>query len=188
MNKNKIIIFCAPSGSGKTTIAKKMREVFSLLSPSISATSRSPRANETDGVDYHFISIEEFKNKINNEEFIEWEEVYENIFYGTLKSEVERLQNLGKIPVFDIDVKGAMSLKKIYGNLALVIFIKVPFDLLRERLLLRKTETREDLQKRMNRVKEEMKFENLADRVVVNIELQEAIKECEKIIGDFIKN
>lgn len=187
MSNNKIIIFCAPSGSGKTTISKKMRELFPILSPSVSATSRPPRANETNGVDYHFVSIEEFKNKINQGEFIEWEEVYENIFYGTLKSEVSRLQDLGEIPLFDIDVKGAVNLKKIYGNLALVIFIKVPLDLLKERLISRNTETKEDFEKRINRVKEEMKFEDLSDKVVVNINLQEATNECQKIISDFLK-
>jgi len=187
MPNNKMIIFCAPSGSGKTTIAKKMMELFPILFPSISATSRPPRTNEIDGIDYHFVSIEEFKKKINQGEFIEWEEVYENIFYGTLNSEISRLQDLGKIPLFDIDVKGAVSLKKIYGNLALVIFIKVPLDLLRERLISRNTETKEDFEKRINRVKEEMKFEGFADKVVVNINLQEAINECQKIISDFLK-
>lgn len=188
MANNKIIIFCAPSGSGKTTIAKKMRELFPILSSSISVTSRPSRANEMDGIDYHFVSIEEFKKKISQGEFIEWEEVYENIFYGTLKSEISRLQDLGKIPVFDIDVKGAMNLKKVYGDLALVIFIKVPFDLLKDRLISRNTETKEDFEKRINRVKEEMKFENLADKVVVNINLPNAIDECQKIISDFLKN
>jgi len=187
MPKSKIIIFCAPSGSGKTTIAKKMQELFPVLCPSVSATNRLPRVNEIDGKDYHFISTEDFKKKIDSDEFVEWEEVYENILYGTLKSEINRIQELEKIPLFDIDVKGAMNLKKMYGNSALVIFIKVPFDLLKERLISRKTETKETFDKRINRVKEEMEFENLADVVVTNINLQDAVNDCQKIINNFLK-
>ncbi len=186
MSNNKIIIFCAPSGSGKTTIVKKMKELFPMLSASVSATSRSRRPNEIDGVDYYFISNEEFKDKIQKEEFIEWEEVYEGQFSGTLKSEVSRIQESGKNPLFEIDVKGAMNLKKMYGDSALVIFIKVPFDLLKERLISRNTETSETLKKRIDRVKEEMKYEHLSDKVVMNINLQEAIEECQKIINNFI--
>jgi len=187
MDTNKIVIFCAPSGSGKTTIAKKMLDFFPVLYSSISATNRLPRANETNSVDYHFISTEEFKNKIQKEEFIEWEEVYKDRFYGTLKSEISRLQSLKKIPLFDIDVKGAMNLKKIYGEFALVIFIKVPIDILKERLLSRNTETNETLDMRMNRVAEEMQFENLADKVVLNINLEDAINECQQIIKKFLE-
>jgi guanylate kinase len=186
MNTNKIIIFCAPSGSGKTTIARKMLDSFSVLYPSISATNRPPRANEVDGVDYHFVSTQEFKDKIDKGEFVECEEVYGNRFYGTLKSEISIIQGLGKIPLFDIDVKGAMNLKKVYGDLALVFFIKVPVDILKERLLSRNTETQETLDIRMNRVNEEMKFENLADKVVLNINLEDAVSECRKIISDFL--
>jgi guanylate kinase len=186
MTTNKIIIFCAPSGSGKTTIVKKIKEIFPMLSASVSATSRKPRSNEIDGVDYYFISNEDFKKKIEEEKFIEWEEVYSGQFSGTLKSEVSRIQESGKNPLFEIDVKGAMNLKKMYGDSALVIFIKVPYDILKERLISRNTETGENLKKRLDRVKEEMEFEHLADRVIVNINLQDAIEECKKIISNFI--
>ena len=187
MSNDKIIIFCGPSGSGKTTIVKRIKELFPMISASVSATSRSRRLNEIDGIDYHFISIEEFKKKIERGEFVEWEKVYEGQFSGTLKSEVSRIRDLGKIPLFEIDVKGAMNIKKMYGNSALVIFIKVPFDLIKERLISRKTETQETFDNRINRAKEEMKFESLADKVVVNINLQDAINECQNIINNFIK-
>lgn len=183
---DKIIVFCAPSGSGKTTIVQKMLSTFSVLALSVSATNRPPRTNESEGVDYYFISTEEFKNKISQGEFVEWEEVYKGRFYGTLKEEISKLQKSGKTPLFDIDVKGAMNLKKAYGNNALVIFIKVPLDLLKERLLSRNTETNATLDMRMSRVAEEMEFEKLADEVVLNIDLEEAINKCQKIISDFL--
>jgi len=184
---DKMIIFCAPSGSGKTTIAHAILDIFPNLSFSISATSRLCRDNEKDGVDYYFLKPDEFKKKIINGDFLEWEEFYNGTFYGTLKEEIFKIQNSGKIPVFDIDVKGALNLKKQYGKSALVIFIKVPIEIIKDRLLTRKTETIETLNLRLERIKEEMGYEKIADEVVENIELDKAIDECKKIVEDFIK-
>jgi len=184
---NKIIIFCAPSGAGKTTIVKKVMELFPQLSFSVSATSRVRRESEKDGVDYYFLKLEEFKRRVRDGDFLEWEEFYNGTLYGTLKSEISRIQNLGKIPVFDIDVKGAVNLKKIYGSLALIVFIKAPIEIIRERLLARKTETAETLEMRLNRAKEEMTYESRADKVVLNIDLEKAVNDCKEIIEEFIK-
>jgi guanylate kinase len=185
---NKIIIFCAPSGAGKTTIAHAMLDIFPELEFSISATSRPSRGKEEEGVDYYFLQPDEFKKKVRSGDFLEWEEFYNGTLYGTLKEEVFRIQNLGKIPVFDIDVKGAMNLKKIYGDMALVIFIKAPIEVIKERLLARKTETAETLELRIQRSKEEMTYENRADKVIENIDLNKAISDCKKVMEDFIKN
>ena len=185
---NKIIIFCAPSGSGKTTIIKRVMEVIPELSFYVSATSREKRKDEVDGVDYYFFKKDDFKKKIINGEFLEYEEFYHGVYYGTLKDEIFRIQNLGKIPVSDIDVKGAMSLKKIYGNFALVVFIKAPIEMIKERLLARKTETAQTLEMRLQRSTEEMAYENRADKVVENIELDKAVEDCKKIIEEFIGN
>ena len=184
---NKIIIFCAPSGAGKTTITKRVMELFPQLSFSISATSRPPRGEEKDGIDYYFISKEDFKKKARLGEFLEWEEFYHGTLYGTLKEEVYRIQNLGKIPVFDIDVKGAVNLKKIYKDLAILIFIKAPIEMIKERLILRNTETKEAIEMRLERVKEEMTYESRSDRVVENIDLDKAVNDCKEIIEEFIR-
>lgn len=185
---NKIIIFCAPSGAGKTTIAHAMLDIFPELEFSISATSRTPREKEKEGVDYYFLKPEDFKKRIREGGFLEYEEFYNGTFYGTLKKEISRIQNSGKIPVLDIDVKGAMNLKKIYKDKILIIFIKAPIEIIKERLLNRKSESLETLEMRLERSKEEMTYEPKADKVVVNIELDKAIKDCKKIVEEFIKD
>ncbi len=184
----KMVIFSAPSGAGKTTIVHEMLKIKEFnLAFSVSATSRKPRDNEKDGVDYYFLSVDEFKQKIENNEFVEWVEVYENQFYGTLKSEVERLWSLGKNVVFDVDVIGGLNIKKQYGDAALAIFIKPPsLDELKNRLLKRGTENAESLNKRLQRAKYELSFEDKFDVVIVNDDLQKAIKETEAVLRDFL--
>ncbi|MEA3399474.1 MAG: guanylate kinase [Patescibacteria group bacterium] len=186
MESNKIVIFCAPSGAGKTTVAQGVIKRISQLSFSISATNREKRDYEKEGVDYYFLKKEDFRNKIRMGEFLEWEEVYEGIFYGTLKLEVSRIQNLGQIPVFDIDVKGAMNLKKRYVDLALIIFIKTPVEEIKKRLEKRNTENERTFEMRLDRIKEEMIYEERADVVIENIDLEKAINEAEETVKKFI--
>lgn len=183
----KIIIFCAPSGSGKTTIARAVVSKFSILTFTISAVTRAPRGNEKDGVDYYFLSVEEFKKKIANNEFAEWVEVYPGIFYGTLKSEIERINNEGNIPVADIDVIGAQKLKAIYGENALVIFVKAPPKEVKERLEKRKTDTPEAIATRIARIPEELKYEEKCDVTVNNIDLEKAIDKSIALVTDFLE-
>jgi guanylate kinase len=153
----KIIIFSGPSGSGKTTIAKKMLEEFPVLSFSISATTRRPRLNEKDGQDYYFLKLSDFKNSLAKDEFIEYQQVYENIYYGTLKSEINRIWSADKIPLLDIDVFGAINIKKIYGEKALAIFIHPGgIETLRERLLNRKSESPEKMKERVKKAEREI--------------------------------
>ena len=187
--KEKVIIFSAPSGAGKTTIVKHLLSVNNKLVFSISACSREKRSNEVDGVDYHFLSIQEFKDKIDSEDFIEWEEVYENNFYGTLKSEVERLWREDKIIVFDVDVIGGLNLKKYFGKKALSIFVKAPsIDELERRLRNRKTETEATLQKRINKAKKEMEYAKDFDVVLINDVSEISCKDATLIIDTFIKS
>ena len=131
MNPNKIVIFCSPSGAGKTTITRAMMKQFPELSFSISATSREARGGEQNGVEYYFVTTDAFKKMIEEGKFVEWEEVYPGRYYGTLKSEVERIQSIGKVPIFDIDVKGAWNLKQMYGDNALMFFIKAPTEMIK---------------------------------------------------------
>lgn len=186
-NQNKTIVFTAPSGAGKTTIVKHLLAKFpDKLAFSISATTRQKRDIETDGKDYYFISAEEFRKKIIEGDFIEWEEVYENQFYGTLKSEIERLWAQGKIVVFDVDVKGATSIKKYFKKNCLAVFVSPPdIDILIERLKLRGTETEQSLRKRIARVRTEMKYKDKFDKVIVNDDLLLAFSDAEKLIDDF---
>lgn len=183
----KIIAFSAPSGSGKTTIANAVVNRLPVLVFSISATTRERRGDEKEGVDYYYLTVEQFKEKISNNEFAEWEEVYPGRFYGTLKSEVERINKLGKIPVADIDVKGAQSLKAIYSENALLVFIKTPKDKIKERLQKRKTDTPEDIQVRLARVPEELTYEEKSDAIVVNINLEKAIDQAIAIVTEFLE-
>lgn len=184
----KLIIFTAPSGAGKTTIVKHLLKVRSDLAFSISACTRSQRYGEVNGMDYYFLSVAEFKKRVENGDFVEWEEVYENQYYGTLKSEVERLLNLGKNVIFDIDVKGAVNIKKFYGDKALTIFVAPPSpDALFERLKGRKTEDEESLKKRLNRAKEELTFERKFDVTLINNDLETALKEAEVLVETFVK-
>jgi guanylate kinase len=183
----KAIIITAPSGAGKTTLVKMLLEKRSDLAFSVSACTRSKRPGETDDKDYYFLSPEAFKTKISNNEFIEWEEVYENMYYGTLYKEIERIWSLGKAVIFDIDVKGAVNLKSKLGEKALSIFIKPPTkDTLRERLILRATEDEATLMKRLDRALEELTYENKMDQVVVNDNLSEAFAELESKINSFL--
>jgi guanylate kinase len=163
-----------------------MMELFPQLAFSISATTRLPRGTEQQDVEYHFVSVEEFKTMAEKGEFVEWEEVWPGVFYATRKSEVERLGREGKVAVFDIDVKGAMSIKKIYGDQALMIFIKAPIEIIHERLLMRKTERPEDIQVRSNRVAEEMTYEDKADVVIENIDLEKAVEDTKSVIAKFL--
>ncbi|MCK4920763.1 MAG: guanylate kinase [Bacteroidales bacterium] len=185
--KGKLIILSAPSGSGKTTIVKSLLERIPELSFSISATSRPKRENETDGKDYYFLSPEDFKEKIQREEFIEWEEVYANRYYGTLKSEVERLWNEGFHVIFDIDVIGGINLKKSFGERALALFIGVSDpEILEERLRSRLTENEESLKARLEKAEEERSFSTEFDELIINDKLDVAVEECFGKVREFI--
>ncbi|HSO87170.1 MAG TPA: guanylate kinase [Draconibacterium sp.] len=186
--KGKLIIFSAPSGAGKTTIVRHLLEKNLNLEFSVSATSRSPRPNETPGKDYYFLSVEEFKQKIENDEFLEWQEVYKGIYYGSLKSEVERIRNLGKNVIFDVDVVGGLNIKKFYGDEALAIFVQPPsVEELRKRLISRSTETEEKIQMRIAKAEHELSFAGEFDVAITNNDLTQACKEAEEIIRGFLK-
>ncbi len=185
--KGKLIIFSAPSGSGKTTIARHLLGKDFNLEFSISACSRDKRHNEENGVDYYFLSVDDFKKKIANNEFVEWEEVYKDHFYGTLHSEVNRIRNQGKNIIFDIDVKGGLNIKNQFGDDALAIFVKAPsVEELENRLKNRKTDSEEKIAKRMERVSFELGFANKFDYVIVNENLDDAFVETEKLINGFL--
>lgn len=185
--KKKSILITAPSGAGKTTLVKKLLEDFPHLAFSISATTREARDHEKNGVDYHFISETEFRKKIDAHEFLEWEEVYQGSYYGTPKSELDRIYGLGKTPIFDIDIMGAMSVKKILCNEVLSIFIAAPsLQTLEERLRKRHTETEEKIQIRLNKAISEMKFANFFDKKITNDELDVAYAELKKMVEDYL--
>lgn len=184
---NKLIIFTAPSGAGKTTIVKHLLKVFPQLSFSISVTTREQRYGEINGMDYYFISTKEFKEKLKNNEILEWQEVYENQYYGTLKSEITRLNSLNKIALLDIDVKGAANIKEKMGDSILTVFVKPPsYEVLEERLINRKTEDEASLNKRLKRVREEMTYQNHFDKIVLNDNLDHAFQQAEAIVKDYI--
>ena len=185
---NKLIIFSAPSGSGKTTIVKHLLSLAPLnLAFSISATSRAPRGEEVHGKEYYFLSAEEFKQRIADNDFLEWEEVYQNYFYGTLKSEVERLWAMGKNVVFDIDVAGGLRIKKQFPDQTLAIFVEPPsIALLEERLRARQTETEEKIQMRLDKATQEMATAHLFDVIIKNDDLPRALQEAEDLVTDFI--
>ena len=185
--EGKLIIFSAPSGSGKTTIVRSLLKTIPELSFSISATSRPKRVQETNAKDYYFLSPENFKKKIKSNEFIEWEEVYDNLFYGTLKSEVERLWNEGFHVIFDIDVQGGINLKKSFGERALTLFIGVPdLKILEERLRNRSTENDESLKNRLDKAEKESSYSNQFDKIIINHNLETAIEECYGVVKGFI--
>ncbi len=190
MKQGKLIIFSAPSGSGKTTLVHYLLQQPELnLAFSVSATSRDKRPNEVDGKDYYFMSPETFKHKIKNKEFVEWEEVYRNNFYGTLKSEVERLLNQGKNIIFDIDVKGGLNIKKQYPNQSLAIFVQPPsIEELKKRLESRQTETPEKIKMRIEKAGEEMQYAKDFDVIIVNDDLEKTKKEAYKIVQSFIES
>jgi guanylate kinase len=183
-----LIIVTAPSGAGKTTIVHHLLTTFETLAFSVSATNRAKRAHETDEIDYYFLSSDEFKRRIRKGAFLEYEEVYEGQFYGTLRSECERLWALGKCIVFDVDVKGAMNIKNAYPNGSLAVFIQPPSEeVLFERLKNRKTETPESLKKRINRATEELTFADKFDAIIVNDKLSIAFSEAETLVKTFLK-
>jgi len=183
----KIIIIAAPSGSGKTSITRYLLQKYPLLSLSISAATRKPRGEEKDGVHYHFISEDEFKQKIEENAFVEWEMVYEGSYYGTLKQELERIWNLGKIPILDIDVKGAIHLQDQFPNRCLSIFIEPPSVAeLKKRLESRGTETPESLANRVNKASYELSFKNHFHKNILNDNLEKACAETEEVIKEFL--
>ena len=187
--QGKLIIFSAPSGAGKTTLVKNVLQKFSdQLEFSISACTRAMRPNEVDGKDYHFMSTEEFKQKIKKNEFAEWEEVYQGQFYGTLKTELERIWNSGKHVIFDLDVQGGLNLKQKYGRQSFAIFVMPPsIGVLEVRLRQRKTETEESLAKRVDKAKHEMLVANQFDKILVNENLEKACADAEKLVSEFLK-
>jgi guanylate kinase len=187
--QGKLLIFAAPSGAGKTTLVRHILSKYDQqFAFSISACTRAQRENETDGKDYYFISTDEFKRRIAAGEFVEYEQVYDNQYYGTLKSEVQRIWQQGQHVVFDIDVKGAMSIKKQYGDRATTVFVKPPsIEILLQRLQKRNTETPESLRKRVDKAKIEMMFEPNFDVVIVNDQLDDALREVDSIVRQFLK-
>ena len=186
--KGKLFVFSAPSGSGKTTIVRHLlrQEKLNLMF-SISATSREPRGTEKHGEDYYFISLKEFKNKINNDEFLEWEEVYRDNFYGTLKKEVERIWALKKHVIFDIDVAGGLRIKKKFPEQTLSVFVKPPsIDELKIRLKKRSTETDDKINMRIAKASVELATAPQFDTIIKNYDLQIALQEAEELVGNFL--
>ncbi len=187
--KGKLIIFSAPSGAGKTTIVRQLIERGLNLEFSVSATSRAPRPNELHGRDYYFIALDEFKNKVAAGDFLEWEEVYNGICYGTLKSEVDRICNAGKNVIFDVDVVGGLNIKKLFGEQALAIFVQPPsVEELRVRLKNRSTESEEKIAMRIAKAEHELSFAEKFDAIVVNDYLENAVIEAEKLVKNFLRD
>ena len=188
ISEKKLVILAGPSGSGKTTISKHLLGTNPDLSFSISATTRQKRANEEDGKDYYFLSESDFNKKLDSNEFVETEQVYAGIWYGTLKSEMDRIWNLGKTPMLDIDVYGALNIKKNYAPQSLTVFIHPgSVDVLRERLNARATESEESSRKRIHRAEEELGMAKDFDRIVYNIDLDKALAEVGEILDEYIK-
>jgi guanylate kinase len=187
--KKKLIIISAPSGAGKTTIVRHLLDSGLSLGFSISATTRAPRGDEKDGVDYFFLTVPEFRKRIANNEFVEWEEVYKDLFYGTLKSELERIWAKGNHVIFDVDAKGGINLKKIFGPKSIAIFIMPPsVEELEKRLITRGTDESEKIRMRVSKAKEELELANQFDFVIVNHRLDKAKEEARKIVSSFIEN
>lgn len=184
----KLVIFSAPSGSGKTTIVRELLKRFDCFEFSISATSRNPRGQEQNGVDYYFLSNEEFRARVERDEFVEWEEVYQGTCYGTLKSEMERIWAKGNIILFDVDVMGGISLKRIFGDDACSVFIMPPsVEELERRLRGRGTDSEEVILKRIAKAEFELSKSSEFDHVVINDNLEVAVAEVVNIISNFIK-
>ncbi len=186
----KLIIFSAPSGSGKTTIVKHLIKNNGNLGFSISACTRPIReGKEIDGKDYYFLSRELFLDKVKKGEFVEWEEVYEGNLYGTLKEEIERLWDLGKVVIFDVDVVGGLRLKSYYQEQALAIFVKAPsIDVIKNRLIERGTENEESLNKRIDKVKKEMTFEQEFDEILLNDQIEQTLEKAQVLLDNFLSN
>lgn len=186
-NTGKCVIFSAPSGAGKTTIVHHLLQQNIGLEFSVSACSRDPRPNEVDGKDYHFLGVEGFKNNIEAGAFVEWEEVYTNNFYGTLKSEIERIWSHGKAVIFDVDVIGGLNIKRIFGDQAIAIFVQPPsYDELESRLRGRSTETEEKIQQRMAKAKNELGFAKDFDCILVNDNLEVACENAKQLVTKFL--
>jgi len=187
MAAHKIIIITAPSGAGKTSITKYLLNKYPTLAFSVSAATRSPRGAEQNGVDYYFISVEEFQQKIQHDAFIEWEMVYEGKYYGTLKSEINRIWSEGKTPLLDIDVQGAIHVQKQFPQASLSIFIQPPsVEVLRHRLESRGTESADSVQTRISKAAYELSFSHAFDAVIINQYLDKACAETEALIKDFL--
>ena len=187
-SRGKLVILSAPSGSGKTTIAKHLLNSGLDLEFSVSACSRQKRKGEKDGVDYFFISPDEFKKKIDNNDFLEWEEVYPDHFYGTLRTEVEKIINSGKHAIFDVDVVGGLNIKNYYGDEALAVFIKPPdIDELERRLTSRSTDTEAKIRMRIDKARHEMSYADKFDIIIINDKLDRANKEAFDTIRTFLK-
>lgn len=186
--QGKLIIFSAPSGSGKSTIINKLMSEYGLRGRfSISATSRKPRGSEQDGVEYYFLTEEDFRKRISEGDFLEYEEVYPGCFYGTLRSEVDRTLDRGENVILDIDVQGGLNVKKIYGDRALTLFIQPPsIERLRERLERRGTDAPEVIERRLAKAETELSFAHRYDAVVVNDDLEEACRDAARVIEDFL--
>ncbi len=187
MDNRKAVIFSAPSGSGKSTIVSHILKLHPELKFSVSAASRAPRGDEKNGVAYWFISADEFRKRIADNEFVEYEEVYPGSFYGTLKSEVERIWDNGDAIIFDVDVKGGVNLKKYFGDRALSVFIQAPsVEVLRQRLVSRATDSPEAIERRVAKAAEEMTYADKFDHIIVNDDLQKAYADAEKLVDDFM--
>ena len=187
MNNHKAILFSAPSGCGKTTIIKQLLQHFDCFEFSISATSRQPRGEEKDGVDYYFLDHAEFKKRAAEDLFLEWEEVYAGTCYGTLKTEVDRIWNNGHVIIFDVDVNGGKNIKKYFGDKALSIFVMPPsLEVLEKRLRSRGTDSEESIQKRLGRSAKELEEAPYFDRTIVNNDLQTAVEETKQAICNFL--
>ena len=183
----KVLIFSAPSGSGKTTIVKHLLKRFPELEFSISATSRAPRGEERDGVDYYFMDAVEFMTRVEEGEFVEWEEVYKGTCYGTLRAEIDRIWDRGHVVVFDVDVVGALNIKKLFGDQALSIFIMPPSVAeLRVRLEGRGTDSPDAIERRLAKAEQEIAYADRFDRVIVNDDLETAYAEATRVVGDFL--
>ncbi len=184
---SRMIIVSAPSGAGKTTIVKHLLSTFPQLAFSVSATSRKMREGEKDGREYYFLTSDEFRLMIEQQKLLEWQEVYPGSYYGTPVSEVERMISGHRYPVFDVDVVGGLNIKKLYGDAALAVFIRPPsYEILEKRLRLRATDSEESLQKRLDKVKWELTFEQHFDRVIVNDKLEDALQQAEMLIREFL--
>jgi guanylate kinase len=183
----KVIIFSAPSGAGKSTVVNHLLGLHPEFEFSVSATSREPRGQEQDGVEYYFISARTFRSLIRKDAFIEYEEVYKDRFYGTLKSEVERIWAKGHVIIFDVDVKGGVNLKKYFGDQALSVFIQAPsVEVLRDRLVKRGTDSAEDIEKRVAKAAEEMTYAPQFDKVLINDDLATALAEADAMVDAFL--